>query len=59
MRITLVAGTVERNLRLTSQPCVLSAGCDQLNDTTRHLQWREKKTGLESDTENFPPAMER
>ena len=43
VRVTLVAGTVERNLWLTSQPSVLSASCDELNDTTRHLQWCEKK----------------
>ena len=48
MRVTLVAGAVERNLWLTSQPRVLSTGCNELNDTTRHLQWCEKKTGLES-----------
>ena len=43
MRVALVAGTEERNLWLTSQPRVLSTGCDELNDTTRHLQWCEKK----------------
>ena len=59
VRVAFVAGTVERNLWLTGQPSVLSTGRDKLNDTTRHLQWREKKTGLETDTENFAPAVER
>ena len=48
MRVAFIAGTVERHLRLSGQPSVLSPGCDELNDTTRHLQWCEKKTGLET-----------
>ena len=59
MRVTLVAGTEERHLWLTRQPRVLSTGCNKLNDTTRHLQWREKKTGLESILDHDAAILER
>jgi hypothetical protein len=41
--VAFVAGTEEGHLWLTCQPRVLSTGRYELNDTTRHLQWREKK----------------